>query len=114
MILDVELIALLLYDCGIVRGVSSQTAFNQQIVQLSQSSHSDPRLTKLHAHTYRWIQHPCSNNGDYAGAVVHMYNAPGTTLFAVSKSDPTSVQRVPAVVNLQFLADMGRMSGEWR
>ena len=50
MILQIEFIALLLNESGIVRGVSSQTAFNQQIMQLTQSGHSDPRLTKLHAH----------------------------------------------------------------
>jgi hypothetical protein len=50
MILQIEFIALLLNESGIVRGVSSQAALNQQIMQLTQSGYSDPRLTKLHAH----------------------------------------------------------------
>jgi hypothetical protein len=55
MIMDVELIALLLNESGIVRGVITQTTFNQQIMQLTQSGHTDPRLPKLHAHACRWI-----------------------------------------------------------
>jgi hypothetical protein len=55
MIMDVELIALLLNESGIVRGVITQTAFNQQVMQFAQSCNSDPRLTELHAHACRWI-----------------------------------------------------------
>ena len=100
MILDVELIALLLNESGIVRGVSSQTAFNQQTMQLTQSGHSDPRLTKLHAHAYHWIQHPCRNHCDCARAVVHVDDTPTATLFAVSKANLTPIKRMPAIVNL--------------
>jgi len=81
-------------------------------MQLTQSSHSDPRLTKLHAHAYHCIRHPCGNDCDCARAVVHMDDTPAATLFAISNAHLTPIKRVPAIVNLQFLPDMGRMSVE--
>jgi len=100
MILDVELIALLLNESGIVRGVSAQTAFNQQMMQFSQSGHRDPRLTKLHAHANYWIQHPCGDNRDHARAVVHMDNTRRAALFAISIANFPPKERVPTIVNL--------------
>jgi hypothetical protein len=100
MISQVELIALLLNESGIVRGVSSQTALNQPMMQFSQSSHRDSRLTKLHAHANYWIQHPCGNHRDHARAVVHVDNAPGAASFAISIANFPPVKRVPTIVNL--------------
>jgi hypothetical protein len=100
MILDDGLIALLLNENGIVRGVSSQTTFNEQIMQPAQSAHSDPRFTKLHAHAHHWIQHPCRKHYDCARAVVHVDDTPTATLFAISKANLTPIKRMPAIVNL--------------
>jgi hypothetical protein len=84
MISQVELIVLLLNDGGIVRGVFSQTALDQPMMQFSQSGHRDSRLTKLHANTNYWIQHPCGDHRDHARAVVHVDNTLGAALFAIS------------------------------
>lgn len=46
MISDDGLIALLLNESGIVRRISAQATFNQQIMQFTQSGQSDSRLTK--------------------------------------------------------------------
>jgi hypothetical protein len=99
MISQVDLIALLLNDSGIVRGVSSQTALNQPMMQFSQSGDRDSRLTKLHACANCWIQHPCWNHRDQARAVVHVDNAPGAALFAISIANFPPVKRVPTIVN---------------
>src|SRR5580692_11309162 len=100
MISQVGLIALLLNESGIVRGVSSQTALNQPMMQLSQSGHGDSRLTKLHAHANYWIQHPCRDHRDHARAVVHVDNTPWAAFFAISIVNLPSVKRVPTIVNL--------------
>ena len=100
MISQVGLIALLLNEIGIVRGVCSQTALNQPMVQFSQSGQRDSRLTKLHACANYWIQHPCGNHRDHARVVIHMDNTPGAALFAISIAYFPPVKRVPTIVNL--------------
>ena len=99
MISQFELIALLLNDSGIVRGVSSQTALNQPMMQFSQSGHRDSRLTKLHAHANCWIQHPCGDHRDHARAVVHVDHARGAASFAISVANLPPIERVPTIVN---------------
>jgi hypothetical protein len=100
MIWQVELIALLLNESGIVRGVFSQTALNQPMMQFSQSGHRDSRLTKLHAHANYRIQHPCGDHRHHARAIVHMDNTPGATSFAISIANFPPIERVPTIVNL--------------
>jgi hypothetical protein len=112
MIWQVELIALLLNESGIVRGVSAQTALNQQTMQFPQSGYCDPRLAEFHAHAYNRIQHPCRDYRDCAGAVVYVNDTSTAALFAISIANFPPKERVPAIVNLKFLTDMGRMSGE--
>jgi hypothetical protein len=99
MISQVGFIALLLNEIGIVRGVSSQTALNQPMMQFSQSCHGDSRLTELHASANHWIQHPCGDHRDLARPVVHVDNTPGTALFAISIANFPPVKRVPTIVN---------------
>src|SRR6266702_737242 len=114
MIWQVELIALLLNESGIVRGVSAQTALNQQMMQFAQSGYCDPRLAKFHAHAYNRIQHPCRDHRDCARAVVYVDDTPTAALFAISIANFPPKERVPTIVHLKFLTDMGRMSGESR
>jgi hypothetical protein len=112
MIWQVELIALLLNESGIVRGVSAQTALNQQTMQFAQSGYCDPRLVEFHAHANNRIQHPCRDYRDCARAVVYVDDTPTAALFAFSIANFPPKERVPTIVNLKFLTDMGRMSGE--
>jgi len=112
MIWQVELIALLLNESGIVRGVSAQTALNQQTMQFAQSGYCDPRLVEFHAHANTRIQHPCRDYRDCARAVVYVDDTPTAALFAFSIANFPPKERVPTIVNLKFLTDMGRMSGE--
>jgi hypothetical protein len=100
MISQVELIALLLNESGIVRGVSSQTALNQQMMQFAQSGYRDPRLTKFHAHAHNGIQHPCRNYRNCARAVVYVDNTPTAAVLAISIANLPPKERVPTIVNL--------------
>jgi hypothetical protein len=100
MISQFGLIALLLNDSGIVRGVSSQTALNQPIMKFSQSSHRDSRLTNLHAHANYLIQHPCGDHRDQARAIINVDNTAWAALFAISIANCSPVKRMPRIVNL--------------
>jgi len=112
MIGQVELIAFLLNESGIVRGVSAQTALNQQMMEFAQSGYCDPGLAKFHAHAYNRIQHPCRDNRDCARSVVYVDDIPTASLFAISIANFPPKERAPTIVNLKFMTDMGRMSGE--
>jgi hypothetical protein len=70
------------------------------MMQFSQSGDRDLRLTKLHAHANYWIQHPCRDHRDHARAIVHVDNATGAALFAISIANFPPVKRVPTIVNL--------------
>src|ERR1700758_4762480 len=100
MISQLGLIALLLNDSGIVRGVSSQTVLNQSTMQFSQSSHRGSRLTDLHAQADYRIQHPCRDHRDQARAVIHVDNTPWAASFAISIPNFSPAKRMPRIVNL--------------
>jgi hypothetical protein len=70
------------------------------MMQFSQSGDRDLRLTKLHAYANYGIQHPCGDHRDQARAVIHVDNASGAALFAISIEDFPPVKRVPTIVNL--------------
>ena len=81
-------------------------------MQFTQGGYRDLRLAELHAHAYHGIQHPRRNYCDCARAVVDMDNTTTAALFAISIAHLTPAKRMPAIVNLYFLSDMGRMSVE--
>ena len=78
-------------------------------MQYSQSGYRNSRLTKLHTHTNHRIQHPCGDHRDHARAIVQLDNAPGAASFAISIENFSPVKRVPTIVNINFVPDMGRM-----
>lgn len=43
-----------------------------------------------------------------------MNNAPARALLAIEPPDLAAMQRMPPVVDDDFLPDMGRMFGDWR
>jgi hypothetical protein len=69
-------------------------------MQFSQGRHRDSRLTKLHANASDWIQHPCGDHRDQARAVVHVDNATGAALLAISIANLPPIERAPRIMNL--------------
>jgi hypothetical protein len=100
MISQVELIALLLNDSGIVRGVSSQTALNQQTMQFPQSEHCDPLFAEFHVHAYNRIQHPCGDYRDCARTIVYVDDTSTAALLPISITNFPPKERMPRIVNL--------------
>jgi hypothetical protein len=82
------------------------------MMQFAQSLYCDPRLAEFHAHAYNRIQHPCRDNRDCARSVVYVDDIPTASLFAISIANFPPKERMPTIVNLKFLTDMGRMSEE--
>ena len=57
------------------------------------------------------VQHPCGDRRDHAGHCLNVNNLPGGALFGVVSADVASMERMPPVMNFNFLTDMGRMNG---
>jgi hypothetical protein len=69
------------------------------------------RRTEFHARAGHGIQHPRGHDNDYAGRRLDMNEASGLAVLAIMPTQATAVERMPAIVNHDFLPDMGRMTG---
>jgi hypothetical protein len=80
-------------------------------MQIAQRRYGYPRVTKFHPHARDRIEHPARYRPDDACTRFNMDNAAATALFNISNLDTTAVQRMPTIMDFDFLPDMGRMSG---
>ena len=106
------IIWLLLDDVGIVRRACPQTAFNEQVLQVDQPRNRSARCADLHGRADDRVQHPRCYDRDYAGRHLNVDDAPRGALLDAALLDWPPVQRMPTVMNLDFLPDMGRMTGQ--
>ena len=105
-------ILLPLDDSVIVPGALSETALEEQMMQLEERRYCHTRRTdRCHTGAGDRVQHPCGDRRDHAGNCLNVNNLPGGALFAVVSPDPAPIERVPPVMNFNFLTDMGRMNG---
>jgi len=100
----------LLAGVGNTRAASPKSSLRQQLVQLGQRIHRCLRGAQFHVSASRSIEHPGGNYDDKAWSNYNADYLAGGTLIAVFASDATSIQRVPAIENFNFLPDMGRMT----
>jgi hypothetical protein len=101
---------LLLLDDGIVPGASSETALGQELMQLNQRRHCNARRTQLHSCAGGGIQHPGRHHDNHAGRHLDMKDVAAGAPLNVLTANATPIQRVPPVMNFNFLPDMGRMT----
>ena len=76
-------------------------------MQFSQARDRHPRRPQLHPGTSEGIEHPCRYDQDVAGRHLDMDNFTGCAPLDILSSNPASIQRVPAVMDLNLLPDMG-------
>src|SRR6476660_6663302 len=79
-------------------------------MQFSQGRDRHPRRPQLHPGTSGGIEHPCRDDHDVAGRHLDMNNLAAGAPLDVLSSNPPPIQRMPAVMNLNLLPDMGRMT----
>jgi len=83
---------------------------DKQLMQFNQGRDRHPRRSQLHPGTSGGIEHPCRDDHDVAGRHLDMNNlAAGAPLDVLASNSPP-IQRMPAVMNLNLLPDMGRMT----
>jgi len=102
---------LLLDDLRIVLGASPETALDQQMMQLDKCRYRRSRCADLHAGTSNRIQHPRCYHDHHAGRRLGVNELPSDALLAVLPPNTAPMKRVPTVVDLKLLTDMGRMTG---
>ena len=83
---------------------------HKQLMQFSQGRDRHPRCSQRHAGTSGGIEHPCRYDQHVAGRHLDMDNLTAGAPLDILTSNPASIQRVPAVTDLNFLPDMGRMT----
>jgi len=85
----------------------------QQLLEVQQRRKGDLGFTQRHTRARCRIQHPLGN-GDYdTGEDLYVNNGPARALLAIEPTERAAMQRMPSVVNHDFLPDMGRMFGDW-
>ena len=92
------------------RAASSKSSLPQQQVQLGQRIHRCSRRAQLHASAGRGVQHPGSDYDHDAWFDFDVNDLAVGALLAVLAPHAPSIQRVPAVEDLNLLPDMGRMT----
>jgi hypothetical protein len=99
-------------DSVIVLGASSETALDEQMMKLEQRRYCHAwRADRCHTRAGNRVQHPCGDCRDHAGHCLNVNNLTCGALFAVVSPDAAPTERVPPVMNFNFLPDMGRMNG---
>jgi len=84
---------------------------DKQLMKFSQGRDRHPRCSqRSRAGTSGGIEHPCRYDQHVAWRHLNMDNLTAGTPLDILTSNPASIQRVPAVTDLNFLPDMGRMT----
>jgi hypothetical protein len=110
-----EFFMLLLLDDGrIVPGALSETALGQQLMQLSQRRQCDARRAERHSGTGGRIEHPSRHHDDYAGRHLDMNDVAAGAPLDILAPKAAPIKCVPAIMDLDVLPDMGRMTGRLR
>ena len=78
-------------------------------MQFPESVHRDVRSAEGHASTDSSVEHPVWQYRYCAWRHLDMDNPAARTLFTVLHPQSSTIERVPTIVNINFLADMGRM-----
>jgi hypothetical protein len=106
------LILLLPGDSRIAGGASPKTALDEEPIQIDQRGDIDARRRNpLHANAGGSIEHPLGQHDDHAGRRLDVDDPAAGALLAVLLANPAPIQRMPVVVDLDFLPVMGRMDG---
>jgi hypothetical protein len=92
---------------------SPQAALDQELVQLKQRSERYAGGTQLHRGAGDGIDHPGRGRNDIARRNDEVDDAAVSALLAVLAAKTAPEIRMPAIVNLYFLPNMGRMNPRW-
>src|SRR4051812_44583249 len=79
-------------------------------MQFDERVYRYPARANLHACARDRIEHPRRQNRDDARLRFDLHEPPGDTLLAAAEANATPVEGMPAIVDYDFLPDMGSMT----
>ena len=79
-------------------------------MQFGERVHRYPADADLHACARDRIEHPRRHNRDDAGLRFDLHEPPRATLLTAAEANATPVEGMPAIMDHNFLPDMGRMT----
>src|ERR1700680_2166438 len=104
------LILLLLDDGRIVQGASSESALDQEPMQLIQRRYRHARCAEGHSDAGGGIEHPCRHHDDHARRHLDVNSLATDAPLNILAPNAPPIEGVPLVTNFNFLPDMGRMT----
>ena len=94
--------------------IPSRATLEKKQTQIPESVDRDARCAQGHSSADTGVDHPVWQYRHNAKCYFDMDNPGARTLFAVLHPQSLTVKRVPTIVNLNFLPDMGRMDAALR
>ena len=80
-------------------------------MQVQEGARRNMRRADLHPDARGPIQHPGRHHDDHTGRRLNMNELTSAPSFTVKPPNTPPVQRMPAIMDFDFLPDMGRMNG---
>jgi hypothetical protein len=88
--------------------------FDQQAVKFGESRHRHAWWSHVEGREDSRVQYPASDRDDDAVADFYMDEFTSSAALAIHTTQPSAVQRMPPIEDLNFLTDMGRMNRNWQ
>ena len=95
---------------GFIGACSSESEGLQQPIKVSQASDVDRRRAKGHRRASGSIEHPGGKDDRHTRFSLNDDSLPSRSPFGIQLPDFATMQRVPAIMYLYLMADMGRMA----
>jgi hypothetical protein len=92
---------------------SPESEGSQQLIEVGQAGDVDDRGAERHRRANAGIKHPGGDDNRDAWFGLNDRYVSVRAPLGVELPDPAAIQRVPAVMDLNILADMGRMDPRW-
>jgi len=89
-------------------------SIDKKLVQIAQGRYADARLAEKQSGARGGIQHPFGYDLNLAVARIDMDDPASAAPLNISNLDVTAKQRMPTIMDFNFLPDMGRMIGNWQ
>ena len=98
---------------GLIGTCSSESEGLQQPIKVSQANDVDRRSAEGHRRANGRIKHPGSKDDRHTRCILNDDDLSSRSPLGVELPDLAAIQRVPAIMNLYLLVDMGRMAPQW-
>jgi hypothetical protein len=104
-------IGLLLGDSDFARRASPKTPFDEEPAEILERGDIDARIPERQLSAGAGVKHPAWHDDHHARRRLDVAHTDAGSSLAIMLTDPPAVQSVPAIMDLDFNPDTGRMNG---